>query len=134
MPRLGIFVTIGIILALLGWGGLAWLVIFTLPTLEPRWMFFFSLTVALSGTALPIVAFLNKRFTSKPPADGSTILRQAVWVAIYGTLLMWLQLGRILNPPVAIFLATGFILIEFFIRLRERARWKPEEPKEVRND
>jgi hypothetical protein len=57
------------------------------------------------------------------------LIRQAVWAGIYGSLLVWLQQGRILNPALIIFLAVGFILIEILLRMGERARWKPKEPQ-----
>jgi hypothetical protein len=128
MPPFGIFFVVGLLLATIGWGGIALLMVFTVPTLGPRWLFFFLLTLALTGTALPVTAFLNKRFTHKPLADGSTVLRQAIWVAICGDVMAWLSMGRLLNLALGMFLVVGFVLIEFFLRLRERSRWKPEEP------
>jgi hypothetical protein len=130
MPPLHTFVLAGLFLAITGWGGLYGLVFYTLPTLGPRWLAFFFLTLALAGTALPVAAFLNRRFPSEVPTDGGTILRQALWVSLYGNILVWLQLGRVLNSALAGFLAVGFILIEFTIRLRERSRWEPNEARE----
>ncbi|MEN4098887.1 MAG: hypothetical protein ROW52_03110 [Anaerolineaceae bacterium] len=130
MPPLRNFVLAGLILAITGWGGLYGLVFYMLPTLAPRWLAFFCLTLALAGTAMPIVAFLNHRFPSKVPADGGVILRQTLWVSIYGILMVWLQLGRVLNSALAGFLAIGFILIEFTLRLRETSRWEPHEPRD----
>ncbi len=121
-------VTTGLVLGLVGWVGLMLLIWLTLPTLGPRWLFFFLLVVALSGMALPPAAFLNRRFPSTPPADGNIILRQAIWVGIYGSLLAWLQLGRVLNLALAVFLAAGFLLIEILLRLSEKSRWNPKDP------
>ncbi len=118
----------GIVLALIGWGGIALLVIFTLPTLGPRWLLFFLVVIAMSGTAMPVSAFLNMRFPSDPPVGGAVILRQSVWAGCYMSIILWLQLGRVLNPILAIFLAAGFIAIEFFIRIRERSQFTPEVP------
>jgi hypothetical protein len=115
----------GIFLAAAGWGGLAVLVYYLPPTLGPRWLLYFLLTVGLSGTALPVVALLNLRFPTEPPATGTTALRQSLWLGIYGSLLLWLQIGRVLNLALAAFLAAGFFLIEFLLRLRERSRWNP---------
>jgi hypothetical protein len=111
VPSIASFFWTGLILAILGWGGLGVLTNFTTPTLGPRWLFFFLFPLALSGTALPVVAFLIRRFQSNPPADGNVILRQAIWVGIYGSLVVWLQLGRVLNLAVGFFLAGGFVLI-----------------------
>jgi hypothetical protein len=118
-----------LILILIGWGGLAGIFLRTLPTLGPRWLFFFFLLCGLTGLALPIAAFLNLRFPSHPPADGGTIVRQSLWLGIYGDILAWLQMARELTLQLALFIAAGFVLIEFLIRLAERARWKPREPE-----
>ena len=127
MPPLRKFIITGFFLAVIGWGGLAWLIYYTLPTLGPRWLMFFLFMLGMSGTVLPLVAFLNRRFPSIPPVDGNVVLRQAMWVGIYGSILVWLQLGRVLTLVLASFLAFGFILIEFLIRLRERSRFKPTD-------
>lgn len=127
MAPLRKFVFTGILLAAAGWGGLYLLFYYTLPTLGPRWLFFFLLTLGLSGTALPIVAFLNRRFPGETPTEGSTILRQSMWVGIFGAVVVWLNMGSVLNPALATFLAAGFIVIEFLLRLRERSRWEPED-------
>jgi hypothetical protein len=119
----------GLLLAVVGWGGLALLILFVYPTVGPRWLFFFLLTLALCGTALPVIAYLHRRFPSEPPVDWDTILRQVIWVGAFGNLLAWLQLGRVLTLPLTFFLALGFFLIEFLLRLRERSRWQPREKR-----
>jgi hypothetical protein len=119
----------GLILAAIGWGGLAYIVLMLDPELFPRWLLFFFLFLGLSGTALPVVAFLNRRFPSEPPAGDGILIRQATWVGIYGSLMAWLQQGRILNLAMILFLAIGFILIETLLRIGERARWKPKDPE-----
>ncbi len=115
------------ILALFGWGGLYLLMENSQPYLGARWLWFFLFTLAITGTALPFVYFLNKRFPSKPSIQTSALIRQAVWVAVFFDLLAWLQLGRILNPILAIILAVGLLVIENLIRLVEKARWQPSE-------
>ena len=115
-----------ITLAVIGWGGLVTLVFLTLPTVGPRWLFFFLGVLALTGSALPFLAFLNKRFPSTPPATSGVILRQSLWVGIYGGTLAWLQIGRVLTLPMALVLAIGLVIIEWLMRLREKSQWKPE--------
>jgi len=122
-PFFKIIVT-SVALALIGWAGLAGLFYYTLPTLGPRWLFFFLLMLALSGTFLPVTFFLNRRFPSNPPAGGAVVVRQAMWFGIYGDLLAWLQLGRVLNIPRATFLVVGFTIIEILLRLGEQSRWR----------
>ncbi len=119
------FLPTAFILAAVGWSGLIGLVIYTLPTVGPRWLFFFLSVLALTGTALPVVAFLNRRFPSTPPPTTMVVLRQALWIGIYGPTLAWLQIGRVLNPTLAILLAVGLGLIEFLLRLNERSQWRP---------
>jgi hypothetical protein len=124
-PPVGTTLPAAILLSLVGWGGLVGLWINTLPTLGPRWLFFFLVVVALSGTFLPVVAFLNRRFPTEPPVNHSTVLREAIFVGIYGSTVAWLQLGRALTPPMGLLIAVGLFFIEWMIRLRERSRWEP---------
>lgn len=121
------FLVSGIFLALVGWAGLAVLIITTLPTLGPRWLFFFLLTLAVSGTVLPVIHFLHRRFPSEPPADAGVVVREALLLGIYADLLAWLQLGHVLNSALTIVLAMGLIATEFLLRLRERSRFRPKE-------
>ena len=124
-PRVANFLPAAIILFFIGWGGLIALVASTLPTVGPRWLFYFLFVLAVTGTMLPITAFLNRRFPSTPPPTGRVIVRQALWFAVYGAILIWLQMGRVLNPALAILLAIGLVLIEFLLRLSEKSQWKP---------
>ena len=122
---LRIFLPLSLVLTLIGWVGI-WIVISgTLPTLGPRWLFFFLGVIALTGPALPIIYYLNQRFPSNPQVDGMVIVRQALWVGVLGSTLTWLQLGRVLTPALALILAGVFVLIEFLLRLFERSRWNP---------
>jgi len=118
-----------ITLAAIGWSGLVALVFLTLPTVGPRWLFFFLGVLALTGSALPFLAFLNRRFPSIPPTTSGVILRQSLWMGIYGTTLAWLQIGRVLTLPMALVLAIGLIIIEWLMRLRERSQWKPDKER-----
>jgi hypothetical protein len=118
------FLPTTLLFMLVGWGGLLWLLNFSEPTLWPRWLFFFLLVVAFTGTALPVTAFLNYRFPGEPPATVRVILRQALWVGVYAGTLAWLRVGGVLNFALAFILASAFIAIEWLIRLRERSRWE----------
>ncbi|MBN1304077.1 MAG: hypothetical protein JXA13_06545 [Anaerolineales bacterium] len=119
------FVLPVLLLFFAGWGGLALIVFYTLPTVWPRWAFFVFGLMALTGTALPAAYYLNKRFPSDPPSEPNVIVRQAVWVGVYGATLAWLQLGRVVNVYVIIGLAAGLLAVEYLIRMRERSRWRP---------
>jgi len=123
--RVANFLPAAFILFVLGWGGLIALTVISLPTVGPRWLFFFLSVLAITGTVLPITAFLNRRFPSAPPPSPMVVVRQALWFAVYGSTLLWLQMGRVLNPALAILLAIGLGLIEFLLRLSEKSQWKP---------
>jgi hypothetical protein len=125
------FLPADLVMLIAGWGGVGWLVFFTLPTVWQRWGFFLLLTLALTGTALPVTYYLNLRFPSKPSASQSIILRQAIWLGVYGSTLAWLQLGGIVSMWTILGLGSGLITIEYLIRLRERARWQPPTIDEV---
>ena len=114
-------------LAVIGWGGLLFLLNAALPTVGPRWLFFALWFVALTGTALPFVRYLNKRFAKTPPSDG-VLLRQSIWVGLFGATCAWLQLGRALNWATGLLLAAALIAIEIFTLLRARSQWNPDEP------
>lgn len=126
-PTFRPFRTATLTMFLVGWAGLYALVNFTLPTLGPRWAFFFLANLALTGTALPVIYFINRRFNVKnfPPAN--VITRQAIWVGVYGATLAWMQLGRVATLNLAAGMAFGFVLIEVLIRMREKAQWTPPE-------
>ncbi len=113
------------LMAILGWGGLYLVVNYTLPFVWLRWSFFLLWILALTGTALPFTYLINRRFPSDPPAEPNVVVRQALWVGVYGATLAWLQLGRLVSLYVWMGLAGGLIVVEYLIRLREKARWKP---------
>ena len=119
------FLPLSLVLIIVGMGGLLLIIQSTVPTLGPRWLFFFLGVLALTGPALPVVYFLNRRFPSDPPVEGMVILRQALWVGVFGSTIAWLQLGRVLTVGLALILAGVFALIEFLLRLFERSRWNP---------
>jgi len=112
------------VLAALGWLGLLLLLNTTLPTIGPRWLFFFLLTQAATGTALPFVWFLRRRFGGQaaPPV---VLLREALWVGLYASVCAWLQINRSLSLTVALFLALALVVIEGFLRRVERSTWSP---------
>jgi len=114
-----------VLLAASGWLGLAYLILKTLPTLGPRWLFFFFSVLAVSGMSLPLVAFLNRRFPSRPQVGLNVIVREGSLMGVYFATLAWLQLGRVLTLGLGLLLAAGLILVEFLIRLREKSRWDP---------
>ncbi len=116
---------ISLLLSLVGWLGLAFLIFETLPYLAPRWLFFFFLMLGLSGTSLPILYFINWRFPLNAFTSGNVLVREAVMVGLYGCVLTWLQIGRMLSPLLTAILAVALLLIELLLRLREGSQWSP---------
>lgn len=134
-PSVRQYVFSSLFLMLVGWGGLALMIFYfgVPPLVWARWGFFALWFTALAGTALPLAYFLNVRFPSEPQAEPNAIVRQALWVGVYGATLAWLQLGHLATLWVWLGLGAGLIGIEMLIRSRERAQWKPpagpdEEP------
>ena len=119
------FILPSLIPMLVGWGGIAALVLYTEPLIWMRWALFVLLFLALTGTALPIVYFFHLRVPSEPPVGLQVIVRQAQWVGVYGLVLLWLRGGDLLTLWLTLGLAGGLLAIEWLIRLRERSRWEP---------
>ena len=126
-PAVSSFIPAAFILAAIGWCGLLVLIYYATSTEGvPRWLFFFLSVLAVTGTALPVVAFLNRRFPSAPPPTHGVILRQAIWVGIYIPTLLWLRIPRVLTLGQALALAVGLVIIEWLLRLREKSQWEPK--------
>ena len=121
-----VFIT-SLVLILIGAIGLGALFIFTVPTLGPRWLLFFLVTLLFSGLALPVVYYLHKRFPSNPPVSSVVLVREAIWFGIYVDIMLWLQFGKVMNPVLAIFIAAGLLIIELLIRMREKSRFAPHK-------
>ncbi|TAK13488.1 MAG: hypothetical protein EPO32_05325 [Anaerolineae bacterium] len=121
------FLPAAIFLMLIGYGGLVWLVLNTLPTLWPRWLMFFLMVCAVCGTLLPVSAFLNFRFPSQPPPHIGVVVRQSLLGGIYVAALVWLWRGQVLTGNVALVFLAGLVAIEVMIRLWERSRWRAEK-------
>lgn len=124
-PTFRTYLTATLALILIGWSGLFIVLYLSLPFVWSRWSFFVFALMALTGTALPIVYYLHQRFPSEPPVESNVIVRQALWVGVYGVTLAWLQLGRLVTLYVILGLAGGLIAAEYFIRIREKANRRP---------
>ncbi len=114
-----------IILAITGWFGLFLLLVGTLPTVGPRWLFFFLLALAITGTTIPFIWLLHRRFAERPDIPAVILLRRALLFTLYSELCIWLQINRSLNLSLAILLGLGLVAIELFLRVLDRSKWRP---------
>jgi hypothetical protein len=117
------------LLALIGWAGLAALIFNVDPRTGsmPIWFFFVLAVMALTGTAVPFVDYLNRRFGGKAPSPvpPSVLLRQSLWCGLFGATCAWLLRSGILSLATALLLGAGLGGVEWFLRMRERSRWTP---------
>lgn len=113
------------ILAATGWVGLLLLLNTTLPTVGPRWLFFFLWTLAVTGTSLPFVWLLHRRFDPSP-VSGRVLLRQSLLIGLLAGTCMWLQINRTLTLPLVLLLAIGLAGVESLVRSVERSTWKAD--------
>jgi hypothetical protein len=121
-------VSAGVLLAVGAWSGLIWLLGNTLPTVPNRWVFYALVHIALTGTALPFVHLLHKRFSRDQARalEPGALVRQANWVGLFGAACVWLRIPRLLSLPMAIILLIALVIVESLLRLRERMQWRPE--------
>mgnify|MGYP000608830480 CR=1 FL=1 len=111
----------GGVMMILGWGGLYTLVTTQVPLVGQRWLFMVLLNLAVVGTVLPFVRYINIRLT--PPArfipSIGVIVRQSVWFGLFVVACAWLLMPRVLSAPIMFFLALAFLIVEVFLRSRE---------------
>ena len=117
---------ISLILAVPGWIWLIYLVTQTLPNLGSRWMFFAAVIIALAGSSIPLIAYLNRIIKPFGPATFEIVVREGIMVGLYAGILLWLNKGQVLSFSVALILAVGMILVELLLRVRYRSEWHPE--------
>jgi hypothetical protein len=86
-------------------------------------MFFFLWTLAVTGTALPFIWVLHRRFDPSP-VSGRVLLRQSLLVGLLAGTCMWLQINRTLTLPLVLLLAIGLGGAESLVRAVERSTWR----------
>ena len=116
-------------LMFVGWGGMLALLLLWVPTVDARWMFFVLGLSALTGTSIPFIVFLSRRF-GKTPISVNVLMRRAIWVGVIGCILAWLQLGRSLTWTIALLIVSVIVGIEWLIEIRERSLWNPNNANE----
>lgn len=111
---------VGLILSAIGGVGLVFVFLNTQPFVGPRWLLFFFVTLLACGLSLPIITMAQIRFSKKSLTEG-VLLRESILFAVYIDLLLWLQLGRVLTNFIILLLGAGFVLLEIFLRISEKA-------------
>lgn len=115
-----------LMLGVIGLGGLLFIFFSLEPTLGPRWLFFFFLTIFGAGAALPVVYIIHRRAANQY-VPAKVILREAIFFGVFLDLWAWLQIGRIASNLIILILAGGLILLEIFLRMAERATFNADE-------
>ena len=125
-PPVKTILPISLILAIPGWIWLIYLVTQTVPELWNRWMFYVAFVMTITGSSLPVIAYLNRIIKPFGPATYEIAFREGIMIGLYSAIMLWLNKGQILTFGLALILAVGLILIELLIRLRNRSEWHPE--------
>lgn len=110
-----------VVMVIVGWGGLAQLIMTARPRIGGEiWLFFILLQIAVTGTAIPIVRCLSMRLRPAlaPPLAG-VIVRRSVWIGIMAAACAWLLIPRALSLSFVLILLLMFVVIEIFLRNRE---------------
>lgn len=113
-----------LLMFIVGWGGLAHLVIATRPRIGGElWLFFILLQIAVTGTAIPFVRLLSQRLTraDDPSPLTGLVVRRSVWIGIIVVTCAWLMIPRYLSLPIMLIVILLFVVIEAFLRNRELA-------------
>lgn len=124
-PRIRSILPFSFLLAVPGWLVLIYLMTSTIPSLGNRWLFFAAVIFAVAGTAAPVIALVNRVLRTVAPAFFETIIRESLMIGVFAAVLLWLNKGQVLTVGLAIILGVGLLLVEFFLRLRSRAEWRP---------
>ena len=113
-----------LLMFIVGWGGLAHLVVSTRPRIGGElWLFFILLQIAVTGTAIPIVRLFSQRLArheNSAPLTG-LVVRRSVWIGIIVVTCAWLMIPRYLTLPIILIVILLFVVIEAFMRNRELA-------------
>lgn len=110
------------VMVIVGWGGLAQLIMTTRPRIGGEiWLFFILLQIAVTGTAIPVVRYLSMRFkpASAAAARAGVIVRRSVWIGIMAAAGAWLLIPRALSLSFVLILLLMFVVVEIFLRNRE---------------
>lgn len=108
-----------LLLATLGWLGVATLIFNTSPTALNQIFFFILLFIALLSTISPLVAVWHARFTTgHVPGDRWRAIREGALVSLFIVTCLWLQVTRSLDWTSALLMFGAIVLIEAVVLIR----------------
>ncbi len=112
-----------LLLVIAGAIGIALILTMTLPTIGPRWLFFFFMVIFVTGFFLPFTWLFKSAISLKPPADPQVIIRQAHGLASLRAFTLAADGTRAHAAPWIIW--QQFYSWWNFDQALERSRWKP---------
>lgn len=124
MDKLRTYIFLGLFFSLPSGYGLYQLVMNTLPYLKERWLFFFLMIIFITGIMMPIYAALNKYFFTIRKIIPKTVVRESLVTGLVCDILLWFQIGRVLNSTIIFLCVGGFILIEILLRTRDTVQYR----------
>jgi len=83
--------------------------------------FLASITAIVTGLALPIVYYLNLRFSKVRYPRFLLVLRQSMWVGAWIAFCVWLQMNRTFGVAIALLVGAVLIIFEILLQVRTRA-------------
>ena len=108
-----------LLMATLGWLGVATLIFNTSPTALNQIFFFTLLFIALLSTISPLVAVWHARFTTRhAPDDRWRVIREGALVSLFIVTCLWLQVTRSLDWTTALLMFGAIVLIEAVVLIR----------------
>lgn len=83
--------------------------------------FLASITAIVTGLALPLVYYLNIRFSKARYPRFLLVLRQSMWAGAWVAFCVWLQMNRTFGIAIALLVAAVLIIFEILLQVRTRA-------------
>lgn len=123
MPKWAITL-IAFIVGAAAWAGLAYTVTNYVPDSTTISLGMVLAFIAITGTVLPPIHYLNYRFAGEIDEETVTrpddwrIYRQSGMLGLLAAICLWFQLMRVLNWIIVLLLVGVFVLIEVFFRSR----------------
>lgn len=123
-----------ILLAMISWISIGLVVIYFKPTLGPRWLFFFLFFIAVATSVLPVLILINRRISQSDEGLVTAAVRQSLMLGFFFDLIIWLQIGRVLDFITAFFILSIFIAIEILIQVFEGSQWRSVNVEEKKGE